>query len=113
MIMTVLGSLERTLVTLGNAIDSFLRIPDSTTMGICFADRRFIKREWKRGSGAGPRRWKQNGVQRWWTSVSKTRWITSNFLYSITIITTGVVLGWAIKNDQYSASTDRPLFSCP
>ena len=55
MIMTVVRSREPTLVTLGDAIDSFLRIPDSTTIGICFADRRFIEREWKHGSRAGPR----------------------------------------------------------
>ena len=106
MIMTVVRSREPTLVTLGDAIDSFLRIPDSTTMGICFADRRFIEREWKRGSRAGPRQWKQNGVQRWWTGVSKTRWIICNFFCSITIITAGVLLGLGIKQDGDYESTD-------
>ena len=106
MIMTVVRSREPTLVTLGDAIDSFLRIPDSTTTGICFADRRFIEREWKRGSRAGPRQWKQNGVQRWWTSVSKTRWITCNLFYSIAIISTGVLLRLGIKEDQHGSDTD-------
>ena len=64
MIMTVVRSREPTLATLGDAIDSFLRIPDSTTVWICFADRRFIEREWRRVSKAGPSQWKQNGVQR-------------------------------------------------
>ena len=62
MIMTIVRSREPTLITLGDAIDSFLRIPDPTTMRICFADRRFIDREWKRGWRAGPRQWKQKGV---------------------------------------------------
>ena len=106
MIMTVVRSREPTLVTLGDAIDSFLRIPDSTTMGICFADRRFIEREWKRGSRAGPRQWTHNGVQRWWTSVSKTRWITCNFFCSISMITASVLLALAIKQDRSYSSTD-------
>ena len=106
MIMTVVRCREPTLVTLGDAIDSFLRIPDSTTMGICFADRRFIEKEWKRGSRAGPRQWTQNGVQRWWTGLSKTRWITCNFFCSIAIITTSVLLALGIKQDQNYAGTD-------
>ena len=99
MIMTLVRSREPTLVTLGDAIDSFLRIPDPTTMGICFADRRFIDREWKRRWRTGPRQWKQKGVQRWWTSVSKTRWITCNFFFAITIIVSAVLLLLGIKWD--------------
>ena len=106
MVMAVVRSREPTLVTLGDAIDSFLRIPDPTTMGICFADRRFIKREWKNGSRAGPRQWKRKGIQRWWTSVSKTRWITCNFFCLIAIIITGVLLGLGIGQDRKLLSTD-------
>ena len=106
MVMTIVRSREPTLVTLGDAIDSFLSIPDSTTIGICFADRRFIKREWRHGSRAGPRQWKRRGIQRWWTSVSKTRWITCNFFCSIAIIITGVLLGKGIGQDRKFLSTD-------
>ena len=104
MFMTVVRSREPTLVTLGDAIDSFLRIPDPTTMGICFADRWFIEREWKHRSRAGPRRWNQNGVQRWWTSVSRTRWITCGFSCSIVIITAGVLLYMAVDEAVYFTS---------
>ena len=106
MVMALVRSREPTLVTLGDAIDSFLRIPDPTTMGICFADQRFIKREWRHGSRAGPRQWKRKGVQRWWTSVSKTRWITCNVFCSIAIIITGVLLGKGIGQDREFLSTD-------
>ena len=106
MILTVVRSREPTLVTLGDAIDSFLRIPDPTTMGACFADRRFIDREWRRGWKTGPRQWKQKGVQRWWTSVSKTRWITCNVFCSITIIVSAVLLGLGIENDGYVFKND-------
>ncbi|RPA90410.1 hypothetical protein L873DRAFT_1753827 [Choiromyces venosus 120613-1] len=106
MIMTVVRSREPTLVTLGDAVDSFLRIPDPTTLGICFADRRFVKREWRRGWRTGPRQWKQMGVQRWWTSASKTRWITCNFLCSITIIVAGCLLRSGMDLDGVYWSTD-------
>ena len=106
MIMTIVRSRETTLVTLGDAIDSFLRIPDPTTEGICFADRRFIGREWRRGRRTGPRQWKQKGVQRWWTSVSKTRWITCNFFCSMAIIITGVLLGMGLGQERSQVSTD-------
>ena len=121
MIMTIVGSQEPTLVTLGDAIDSFLRIPDPTTMGICFADRLFIDREWRRGRRTGPRQWKQKGGQRWWTNVSKTRWITCNFFFAITIIVSVVLLRSGIRNDGwYGMKTDirsmwapSPLLTLP
>jgi len=61
MIIAVFRSRKPTLVTLDDAVDSFSRVPDPTTMGICFADQQFIKREWRRGWKTGPRQWKQNG----------------------------------------------------
>ncbi|KAG0635407.1 hypothetical protein HOY80DRAFT_1093487 [Tuber brumale] len=106
MVMAVVRSREPTLVTLGDAMDSFLRIPDPATAGMCFADRRFAKREWRHGWRTGPRQWKQKGVQRWWTSVSKTRWITCNFFCSVTIIVAGVLLRMGIANDGKYWSTD-------
>ncbi|PUU76455.1 hypothetical protein B9Z19DRAFT_990549 [Tuber borchii] len=106
MIMTVVGSREPTLVTLGDAIDSFLRIPDQTTIGICYADRRFIEKEWGWRMRTGPREWNRKGVQRWWTSASTTRWITPMFFCSIAIIITGVLLGMGIGQERTSVNTD-------
>ena len=106
MILAFIRSREPTLVTIGDAVDSFLRIPDPTTIGICYADRRFIDREWRHGRRIGPRQWKQKEVQRWWTSVSKTRWITCKFFFSITIITAGLLLRLGIKHDGSLLSTD-------
>ena len=106
MVMAVVRSREPTMVTLGDAIDSFLRSPDTTTMGICFADRQFIEREWRDASRAGPRQWDQKRIQRWWTSVSKMRWITCNFFCSIAIIITALLLRKGIGQDQEFLSTD-------
>ena len=106
MVMAVVRSREPTLVTLGDAIDSFLSIRDPTTIGICYADRQLIEKEWRRGWRTGPRQWKQKGVQRWWTSVSKARWITCNFFCSVTIIAAGVLLGLGMHEDGKYGSTD-------
>ena len=107
MVLVVGRSREPTLVTLGDAIDSFLGTQDTTTMGICFADRFFIRMEWSReGWRPKPRNWKQMGVQRWWTSASRTRWITCNFFCSIIIIATGALLRLGMNHDGKYWSTD-------
>ena len=106
MVTAMIRSREPTLVTLGDAIDSFLRIPDPTTRGICFADREFIKREWRRGWRTGPRQWKQKGVQRWWTSASKTRWIACYLFCLITIVVAGVFLRSGMNHDGMYWNTD-------
>ncbi|KAG0635400.1 hypothetical protein HOY80DRAFT_1057272 [Tuber brumale] len=106
MIMAVVRSREPTLVTLGDAMDSFLRIPDPTTAGMCSPDRRFAEREWRHGWRTGPRQWKEKGVQRWWTNVSRRRWITCNFFSLVTIIVAGVLLRMGIVNDGLYWSTD-------
>ena len=106
MIMTVVRSREPTLVTLGDAIDSFLRIPDPTTRWICYADRCFIEKEWRRGWWTEPRQWKQKGVQRWWTSVGQRRWITCIIFFLITIFAAGVLLQVGLGNDGGVWSTD-------
>ncbi|CAZ83959.1 unnamed protein product [Tuber melanosporum] len=106
MIITVVRSREPTLVTLGDAVDSFLRIPDPTTAAICFADRQFVKREWGCGWRTRPRQWRKMGVQKWWTSVSKTRWITCNALCSVAIMAAGVSLASGMGKDGRYWSND-------
>ncbi|CUS15480.1 unnamed protein product, partial [Tuber aestivum] len=99
MIMAVVRTREPTLVTLGDAVDSFLRVPDPTTVGMCFSDRRFAILEWRHGRSIGARPWKQEGVQRWWRSVSETRWLICNLFCLITIIAAGILLDMGIRKD--------------
>ncbi|CUS15481.1 unnamed protein product [Tuber aestivum] len=105
MIMAVVRTREPTLVTLGDAVDSFLRVPDPTTVGMCFSDRRFVILEWRRGRSIGARPWKQEGVQRWWRSVSETRWLICNLFCLITIIAAGILLRMGIRRDASYGST--------
>ena len=106
MVMAVVRSREPTLVTLGDAVDSFLRIPDQTTIGMCFADRQYIGREWKHQRRARPVQWNQKGAQRWRTSASRKRWIICNCLCSIAIILAGVLLRRGVVNDGIYEGTD-------
>ncbi|CUS09938.1 unnamed protein product, partial [Tuber aestivum] len=106
MVMAVARSREPTLVTLGDALDSFLRVPDQTTMGMCFADKRFIKREWMSGVRTIPEQWKVKGVQRWWTSVSRTRWVTCNFFCLMVVIAAGWSFQSGMVNDSAYLQTD-------
>ena len=100
MITAVVRSREPTLVTLGDAIDSFLRVPDSTTKGMCFADRQYIAREWKLGRRAKPTKWEKNGVQRWWTSAGWARWATCYVFFFIYMFYMAMFLITSIQEDR-------------
>jgi len=106
MITAVVRSREPTLVTLGDAIDSFLRVPDPTTKGMCFADREFIKGGWRSVWRTRPRKWEQKEVQRWWTSVGMVRWITCYFFCLTTVFYMAGFLAFGIESDRRVWSMD-------
>jgi hypothetical protein len=65
------------LVTLGDAMASFLDNPDLTTAGICMMSSRKIRRgEWK---SVRPQLY-SGTRKRWWRAVSRTEWWTSQFM---------------------------------
>ncbi|KAG0646007.1 hypothetical protein D0Z07_7768 [Hyphodiscus hymeniophilus] len=79
-----------TLVTIGDAITSFLDKPDTTTAGICLATRRDIlasKGQWK---SQGAKQWIPVR-QFWFRAASIKRWLTCNILCWFFIII-GIVL---------------------
>ncbi|PWW73704.1 hypothetical protein C7212DRAFT_365968 [Tuber magnatum] len=106
MVIAIARSREPTLVTLGDALQSFLRIPDPTTIGMCFADQRFVKRERRSVLRTVPGQWKYKRVRRWWTSASKTRWITCNLLCLTVIILGGWLLRSGMERDGEYFQTD-------
>lgn len=76
MILMVYRHDAQPLATLGDAVASFLKDPDSTTQGDCIAPKdAFQRREWFRQ----PRRWATKEV-RWFRSSSSTRWALCNIL---------------------------------
>ena len=79
MILTWWNLRTPTLVTIGDAITSFLDHPDSRTVGICLA----TKRDIRKGKGL----WKDQGAKCWaskrhfwFGAASLKRWLTCNIL---------------------------------
>lgn len=67
-----------TLVTIGDAVASFLDDPDLTTAGICLSTREdILKRQWKSPSA---KRWVPKR-HFWFKAASIKRWLTCNILY--------------------------------
>ena len=77
MIMLLLRQQAKPLVTLGDAVESFLETPDPTTENMCLADRSEFsaKKPWSAASDSyEPRQ------LRWFASASWKRWLTCNIL---------------------------------
>ncbi len=70
------------LITIGDAISSFLENSDPTTRGICMATKDDIKTQselWKPGIFAVPLEYRPNR-QRWFSTASRARWLITLLL---------------------------------
>ena len=77
MMMLLLRHQAKPLVTLGDAVESFLATPDPTTENLCLADKRIFseKKPWlARHDSYEPKQ------LRWFASASWKRWLTCNIL---------------------------------
>ncbi|KAM0123886.1 hypothetical protein ACHAO1_011195 [Botrytis cinerea] len=76
------------LVTLGDAIASFLRTPDPTTKGLCLVSKKDIQNHIWNGP-LRPRQWNPRQEKKFWAA-SRKRWVIVNILFglagSITIV---------------------------
>lgn len=79
--MTVVGFKmdENPLITVGDAVSSFLRAPDATTKGMCLTESLMIEREWP--SKGWPRLYdtpqkyqSPDDAKRWWQGTRGMRW---------------------------------------
>ena len=70
---------EKILVTIGDAVSSFLLNEDKTTQGMCLANKREIDIFWKAQGVA--RRYDQ-APGHWGRAASKNRWFSFTFLYA-------------------------------
>jgi hypothetical protein len=68
-----------TLVTIGDAVTSFLDDPDPTTVGICLATKRDIQKSKGRWKTKGAKRWVTKR-HFWFRAASVKRWLTCNIL---------------------------------
>lgn len=77
MVYTLTGERSQPLLTVGDAIASFLNEPDPTTKHICLADRFFFQ---KKGWQAKMLTWKPER-HRWYRAASIMRWLVCNSLW--------------------------------
>jgi len=85
MVLTYYKLREPTLVTIGDAVASFLDEPDPTTKGLCLVEKHDIETgKWKTQGKVGPLKFlpiKWEPKRRWWfAAASLKRWIVCNFL---------------------------------
>ena len=90
------------LVTIGDAIESFMLERDPTTRDMCWANKKtFTSQHWEPSA----RPWLR---QRhfWFASASVRRWIVCNFCSITTIIVAGILLSLGLKELGYSSGSN-------
>ncbi|KAJ4299332.1 hypothetical protein N0V90_004577 [Kalmusia sp. IMI 367209] len=92
---TAFGTKEDPLMTMGDAVASFLERKDETTKGMCLLSVRDVKSH-KGYFPAGPKQW--TGKRRRWKDVtSRTRRIVTFTMLFITLITVAGLLGYGVN----------------
>lgn len=93
LMMVVLWGLNShdTLVTVGDAIQSFLESPDPSTEGCCLMSRRNVQELWKNPAARSQQRWQPPDRESFFKACSPRRWISSLSTYAIGLIVTSAL----------------------
>lgn len=98
---------SRPLVTLGDAIESFLQNKDLTTWNMCLADKyTFAAKNWDISTGTYLRK-----PHKWVPSASWRRWLTCNILCMSTLIVAGALLGIGLQNNSLESRNISHLWN--
>ncbi|GKT97684.1 hypothetical protein Ct61P_15534 [Colletotrichum tofieldiae] len=95
MLWTLLKLRFSPIITIGDAVDSFLREPDETTAGFALLEARDVGRWIKPGGPQGKPCVKKNRQAK--HAISRCRWVCCNILFLATIIAAGVALAYALN----------------
>ena len=91
----------RPLVTIGDAIESFMVKKDPTTRHMCLADKSaFTSQDWQHFTKPWLRK-----RRFWFASASIKRWVLCNLSSILTIVIAGVLLGMGLGEARMSPST--------
>jgi hypothetical protein len=118
MFWTVFGQKSPTLVTVGDALASFLDSPDPLTEGRCLTSKVDIDRE-------GPLRWHLSSPDtrppaiayhapirhRWFAAASTRRWLISMGLCTLALIAAAVLLGIGVRSFKMNNRGRDPFTS--
>lgn len=72
---------HETIVTIGDAVQSFLQDPDQTTKDRCLLSTSNIGSQWQTDNSPDVQRWKQRYKPSWHTACSPRRWVVTIILY--------------------------------
>ncbi|KAI0965357.1 hypothetical protein F4678DRAFT_476639 [Xylaria arbuscula] len=95
---------HKPLVTLGDAIESFIEQPDPITAGLCSIDQTDIRSSTKRKPVyllPHSRKWKMS-MQLWAATMPKSVWVLSYTLFAV-----GIILCAVLFNDAWSADQSQ------
>ncbi|KAK0515276.1 hypothetical protein JMJ35_002655 [Cladonia borealis] len=106
MMMLLLRQQAKPLVTLGDAVDSFLETPDPTTENMCLADKRKFsaKRLWLATCDLY-----EPKQLRWFAGASWKRWLTCNILSVSTLIAAGMLLSQGLQGLNNNLLNSRSI----
>lgn len=94
------------LVTIGDAIESFMLDRDTTTQGMCWANKQtFVSKQW----GPSARPYLKQG-HFWFASASVRRWFICNFCSMLTIVVAGILLGQGL-GELRASNTNTTLWN--
>ncbi|KAF2122107.1 hypothetical protein BDV96DRAFT_137243 [Lophiotrema nucula] len=105
-----------TVVTVGDAIKSFLQIPDQTTENICLMSKRTVDQLWQGPKADSSQRFQPRRREPWYYACSKRRWWISYFLYFGAIATAATLLivshfkGGLAHNNFGTADTNSIIY---
>ncbi|KAI9675682.1 MAG: hypothetical protein M1817_001049 [Caeruleum heppii] len=95
MAVTIFGINFRPLITVGDAIASFLEVPDAETKGVCTSNKRDFSRY--RPIDRKPSPWHQ-ARQRWARAASVRRWAWCLFFFLCAMIATSYLLAYGLMS---------------
>jgi hypothetical protein len=80
MVTVVISAKDVPLLTIGDAISSFMQEPDATTKGMCYSPRKTSRRCRQINSGSQKPSRERQGASFWFRATSLKRWIICNTL---------------------------------
>lgn len=95
------------LVTLGDALASFLTEPDPTTQGACIMTRDDVQKG--RWGLREPKTWTTNSTHRWLQTPSLMRWLGWCLSWITPVALTAAALAVTLKNDNTDSTTTESL----
>ncbi|KAF2271131.1 hypothetical protein CC78DRAFT_12199 [Lojkania enalia] len=96
---------HETLVTVGDAIKSFVMRPDPSTENCCLMSRYNVNLLWKVPETRMNQRWQFRKKALWANACSKRRFIVSVLLYICALVVSGWLLSLALENHAYTGDS--------